>query len=371
MKTQAAVLFEYGKDWEVEELELDGPKAGEVMVKLAASGLCHSDEHVRIGDIQVEALPFVGGHEGAGIVEEVGPGVTTVQPGDHVVLGFIPACGRCRWCASGRSNICDLGAGLLVGLQVGDNTSRHHVRGQDARLMCCIGTFSPYTTVNEASVVKIDDDLPLDKAALVGCGVTTGWGSSVYAAEVKPGETVVIVGIGGVGVNAVQGAKLAGATHVIAIDPVEFKREQAQVFGATHTAASIEEAMPLITDLTRGVMADKAVVTIGVGDGNLLAPAMALVSKGGRVVHTAVAPLAQIDAQLSLIDLTLFEKQLVGSLFGSANIRSDIPKLLRLYQDGQLKLDELITQTYTLEQVNQGYEDLRNNKNIRGLITYS
>jgi NDMA-dependent alcohol dehydrogenase len=380
MKMKAAILWEPKTDWSVEEVELDPPKAGEVLLKLVGSGLCHSDEHLVTGDLSldpavakelgVEQFPIIGGHEGAGEVLEVGPGVTTVAPGDHVVLGFIPSCGRCAYCARGKQNLCDLGAYLLAGRQVTDFTARHHARGQDLGLMCCIGTFGEYTVCAEASCIKIEPDIPLDKAALVGCGVTTGWGSAVYAAGVTQGETVVIVGCGGVGMNAVQGSAMSGARHVIAVDPVEFKREQAQVFGATHTAASIEDAMPLVTDLTWGVMADKVVSTMGVGDGKLVEPIMGLCAKGGRVVWTNVAGINDTDVQLNLFNLTLQEKQLVGSIFGSANPRRDVPHLLRLYQEGKLKLDELITRTYTLDDINQGYQDMRDGKNVRGMMIY-
>jgi S-(hydroxymethyl)glutathione dehydrogenase/alcohol dehydrogenase len=380
MKINAAILWEPRTDWSVEEVDLDPPKAGEVLVKLVGSGLCHSDEHLVTGDLVldpavaeelgVEQFPIIGGHEGAGEVMEVGPGVTSLAPGDHVVLGFIPACGRCAFCARGKQNLCDLGAYLLAGRQVTDFTARHHARGQDLGLMCCIGTFGEYTVCSEASCIKIEPDIPLDKAALVGCGVTTGWGSAVYAAGVQQGETVVVVGCGGVGMNAVQGAALSGANHVIAVDPVEFKREQAQVFGATHTAASIEEALPMVTDLTWGVGADKVITTMGVGDGKLLESVMGLCAKGGRVVWTNVAGINETDVSLNLFNLTLLEKQLVGSIFGSANPRRDIPRLLRLYQEGKLKLDELITKTYTLPDINRGYQDMRDGQNIRGMVMY-
>jgi NDMA-dependent alcohol dehydrogenase len=380
MKMKAAILWEPKTDWSVEEVELDPPKAGEVLLKLVGSGLCHSDEHLVTGDLSldpkvaeelgVQQFPIVGGHEGAGEVVEVGPGVTTLAPGDHVVLGFIPSCGRCAYCARGKQNLCDLGAYLLAGRQVTDFTARHHARGQDLGLMCCIGTFGEYTVCSEASCIRIEPDIPLDKAALVGCGVTTGWGSAVYAAGVMQGETVVVVGCGGVGMNAVQGAAMSGARHVIAVDPVEFKREQAQVFGATHSAASVEEAVPLVTDLTWGVMADKVVSTMGVGDGKLVEPIMGLCAKGGRVVWTNVAGINETDVSLNLFNLTLLEKQLVGSIFGSANPRRDIPHLLRLYQEGKLKLDELITRTYTLDDINVGYQDMRDGKNIRGMLIY-
>ncbi|MEJ7720326.1 MAG: alcohol dehydrogenase catalytic domain-containing protein [Ilumatobacteraceae bacterium] len=205
MKTKAAILWEIGADWSVEEIELDEPKAGEVQVKLAAPGLCHSDEHLVTGDLPFE-LPIVGGHEGAGVVEAVGEGVSWLAPGDHVVFGFIPSCGRCPSCSTGHQNLCDLGALLGAGKQI-DGTSRHHANGKDLSLMCMLGTFSHHTVVNEASCIKIDDDVPLDRACLLGCGVVTGWGSSVYAAEVTPGDVVAVVGCGGIGSNAVQGAR--------------------------------------------------------------------------------------------------------------------------------------------------------------------
>ena len=369
MKTKAAILWEIGKEWSVEEIELDPPKQGEVLVKMAASGLCHSDEHLVTGDLPFE-LPIIGGHEGAGVVEEVGPGVSWLQPGDHVVFGFIPSCGRCPSCSTGHQNLCDLGALLGGGLQITDQTSRHHGQGTDLKLMCLLGTFSLHTVVNEASCIKIEPDVPLDKACLLGCGVVTGWGSAVYAADVQPGETVAVVGVGGIGANAIQGAKLAGAKRIVAIDPLEGKREKAMEFGATHTAASLDEALPLIQDITWGTMANKVVMTMGVGSGELMAQALAITAKRGRVVVTNIHPALEISATMSLLDLTLMEKQVVGSLFGSGNPRYDIPKLLGLYREGQLDLDGLITKTYTLDEVNDGYDDMRAGKNIRGVMVY-
>jgi NDMA-dependent alcohol dehydrogenase len=369
MKTKAAVLWEVGKDWSVEEIELDPPKQGEVLVKLAASGMCHSDEHLLTGDLPF-ALPIIGGHEGAGVVEEVGEGVTWLQPGDHVVFGFIPSCGRCPSCSTGHQNLCDLGALLGLGMQISDGTARHHAQGKDIGLMCLLGTFSHHTVVNEASCIKIEDDIPLDRACLMGCGVVTGWGSAVYAADVQPGETVVVAGVGGIGANAIQGAKLAGAKRIIAIDPLENKREKAMDFGATHTAESFDAALPLVQDITWGTMANKVILTLGVGNGELLASALALASKGGRVVVTNIHPATEMTANVSLLDLTLMEKQVVGSLFGSGNPRYDIPRLLGLYREGQLDLDGLVTRTYTLDEVNVGYQDMRDGKNIRGVMVY-
>jgi NDMA-dependent alcohol dehydrogenase len=370
VKTQAAVLWEYGQDWQIEELDLDDPREGEVMVRLAASGLCHSDEHVRVGDLSAGGLPAIGGHEGAGVVEKVGPNVTTVREGDHVVLSWIPACGRCPSCATGNQNLCDEGADIAVGLQR-DGTARHHVRGQGAHLMCLLGTFSPYTVVRETSVIKIKDDYPLDKAALVGCAVTTGWGTAVYGAGVSPGDTVVVLGIGGVGANAVQGARIAGASRIIAVDPSEFNREQAKRFGATHTFASAADARDALPDMTRGRMANSALITVDVVTGAVLGDAISLVGKLGTVALTSLGPVTDSQAVLPFFDVTAYRKRIIGCLFGNANPRFDIPKLLELYKQGDLLIDELVTRTYSLDDVNQGYEDMRTHRNIRGMIRYS
>jgi NDMA-dependent alcohol dehydrogenase len=369
VKTKAAVLWELNTPWSVEEIELDEPKAGEVLVTMAASGLCHSDEHLVTGDLPFE-LPIIGGHEGAGVVEKVGENVSWLAPGDHVVFGFIPSCGRCVSCSTGHQNLCDLGALMGLGRQVTDGGARHHGQGKDLGLMCLLGTFAHHTVVNEASCIKIDKDIPLDRACLLGCGVVTGWGSAVYAAETAPGDVVAVVGVGGIGANAIQGAKLAGAKQIWAIDPLENKREKAMEFGATHTAASLEEALPAIQEASWGRMANKTIMTMGVGSGELLASALAITAKRGRVVVTNIHPALEMTANVSLLDLTLMEKQVVGSLFGSANPRADIPKLLELWRQGQLDLDGLVTKTYTLDGVNDGYDDMRSGSNIRGVMIY-
>jgi len=242
--------------------------------------------------------------------------------------------------------------------------------GIDLTTAVCLGTFAHHTVVNQASCVKILPHYPLDKACLIGCGVTTGWGSAVYTAEVRPGDDVVVIGIGGLGISAIQGAKLAGAERIFAVDPVAFKREEALKFGATHVAASIEEATPLVNEVTWGKNADKVIMTMGVGDGSLIESVMQLTAKRGRVVVTNIHPMAETTVTLSLTWLTLFEKQLVGTVFGSANIRYDIPHLLRLYEQGQLDLDNMVTRTYTLEDINEGYADMLEGRNIRGVMIY-
>ncbi len=370
MQTKAAILWEVNRPWSVEDIELDPPGPGEVQVKLAASGMCHSDEHLVTGDLPFE-LPIIGGHEGAGVVEAVGDNVSWLAPGDHVVFGFIPSCGRCPSCSTGHQNLCDMGALLGAGRQIADGGSRHHSGDKDLNLMCILGTFAHHTVVNEASCIKIDDDVPLDRACLLGCGVVTGWGSSVYAAEVGPGDVVAVVGVGGIGANAIQGARLAGAKQIWAIDPIESKRERAMEFGATHTAASMAEAVEPLGEASWGTMANKVIMTMGVGSGEAMIEALALTAKRGRVVVTNIHPAMEMSASMSLLDLTLMEKQVVGSLFGSGNPRADIPKLLGLYRDGQLDLDGLVTNTYTLDSVNDGYDDMRSGKNIRGVMIYS
>ncbi|AEV73561.1 oxidoreductase, Rxyl_3153 family [Mycolicibacterium rhodesiae NBB3] len=369
MKTRAAVLFEGGKPFEVVELDLEGPRDGEVLIRYVAAGLCHSDLHLTDGDL-VPRFPIVGGHEGAGIIEEVGAGVTKVKPGDHVVCSFIPNCGRCRYCATGRSNLCDMGATILDG-HMPDGTFRFHMGDSDFGAMCMLGTFAERATISEHSVVKVDDWLPLQTAVLVGCGVPTGWGSANYAGAVRAGDTTVVYGIGGIGINAVQGAKQAGAKYVIAVDPVAFKRETAAKFGATHVFTTADEAADTVTELTWGQMADQAIITVGTVDEQVVTDAFNAIGRGGTVVITGLANPEKLTVHVSGGVMTLFEKTIKGTLFGSANPQYDIVKLLRLYDAGQLKLDELVTKTYTLEQVNEGYQDLRDGKIIRGVITHA
>ena len=371
MKTKAALLRQPGVDWEIAEIDLGDPVAGEVQVRLAASGLCHSDEHVRTGANTLPTYPVVGGHEGAGVVTKVGPGVTGLQEGDHVILAFIPACGTCRPCSRGLQNLCDQGANLLTGLAIADGTYRITESGQPAVAMCLLGTFAPYVTVNQSSVVRIEQDVPLETVALLGCGVSTGWGSAAEIGGTRPGDTVVVVGVGGVGINAVQGAAHAGARFVVAVDPVSFKRAKALEFGATHTYASMADALEPLRDMTWGVLADTTILTVGEMQGDLLQEALSLTGKGGQVVVTAIADMRQIDAKVSLFELALLQKRVQGAIFGGVSPRTQIPRLLDLYRHGLLKLDELVTATYKLDEINEGYADLRAGKNLRGVVRYT
>jgi NDMA-dependent alcohol dehydrogenase len=351
MTTVAAVCREPGRPWEITELELDEPKANEVRIRFHAAGLCHSDDHSQKGDARMR-FPVVGGHEGAGVVDAVGDGVTRVSVGDHVVCSFIPACGSCRYCSTGRQNLCDAGKNASTGL-FADGTFRFHQNGEDFGGLCVLGTFSQFAVVSEFSCIPIPDDIPFESAALVACGVPTGWGSAVHAAGVRAGQTAVIYGSGGVGSNAVQGARLAGAKNVVVVDPVEFKREKALEFGATHTFASAKEAHDFVVETTWGELADHAIITVGVLHDEVIHDALAVVGKRGTVTITAVG-----------------NGSVQGAIFGGCNPLVDVPRLLGLYRTGDLKLDELITRRYRLEDVNQGYQDMLEGRNIRGVIVH-
>ncbi len=370
MKTNAALLMEQPGKWEVVETDLDPPREHEVLVRMVASGLCHSDDHVAKADGKVSHFPYCGGHEGAGVIEQVGLGVRGLEPGDHVVTSFIPGCGRCRWCAHGMQNLCDSGALLSGGAQL-DGGFRMHYRGQDVARSSLIGAFSEWSVMSEWSCVKVPERFPLRSAALLGCAVPTGWGSAVIAAQVQPGDVVIVMGVGGIGINAVQGAAHAGAMLVIAADPVKLKREAALRLGATHAAESIGEATEIARSVTNGQGADSTIVSVGVLTGEHVAEAFDSIRKGGTVVVTAVAPMDTIGIPISPFMLAMFQKRLQGCLYGMMAPSADVPRLLSLYEHGMLKLDELVSRTYTLEEINVGYEDMHAGTNIRGLVEFS
>jgi NDMA-dependent alcohol dehydrogenase len=365
MSTRAAICRAPGRPWEITDVELDDPHANEVRIRFHAAGLCHSDDHIQKGDARMR-MPVVGGHEGAGVVEAVGPGVTRVAVGDHVVCSFIPACGSCRYCSTGRQNLCDAGKNAATG-EFPDGTFRFHLDGEDLGGLCVLGTFSQRAVVSEFSCITIPDDIPFEVAALVGCGVPTGWGSAVHAAGVRAGQTVVVYGAGGVGSNAVQGARYAGAKNVVAVDPVEFKRDMAKVFGATHTFADAQSAHEFVVETTWGELADHAIITVGVLHDKVIADALAVVGKSGQVTITAVGN-GSIDTHAGM--LIGYQRRVQGAIFGGCNPLFDVPRLLGLYRSGDLKLDELITRRYRLDEVNEGYQDMLDGKNVRGVIIH-
>jgi NDMA-dependent alcohol dehydrogenase len=369
---RGAVLKSAPGEYEVVPLELEDPRPGEVQVKLAAAGLCHSDDHVATGDLPFGIYPVAGGHEGSGVVVAVGANTSSFTEGDHVVFKFTPSCGRCRWCATGQQSLCDIGSrGTLHGARWDDPTSyRLRFEGRPVGQMSGVSTFCEYTTVAAESLVKIPEHIPLDKACLVSCGVGTGWGSAVNLAETKPGHTIIVMGIGGVGINAVQGARHAGATHIIAVDPVPFKRAKAEEMGATHSFATIEEATEVARSFTNGQGADAAIVTVGVTTPEHVGQAFASIRKAGTVVVTGLGKRGVPGIPIDLIELTLYQKRLQGSVFGGSSPNYDILRQLELYEAGVLQLDGLITTTYKLDDVAQGYRDMHAGKNIRGVMLF-
>ena len=368
--TRAAVLWEVGGEWQIEDVELDDPKEGDVLVKMVVAGMCHSDEHSVTGDLPL-GLPVIGGHEGAGIVEAVGPGVKTLAVGDHVSMSFIPSCGRCKFCTGGKGYLCNEGGKLFDVGMMSDGRIAHTCKGEPISRYAQLGTFSEHILVSENSLIKVEPDLPMHAVALVSCGVATGFGSATERAGTKPGETVAVVGIGGIGINAVQGAKAAGASRIIAIDPVEFKREKAMEMGATHTFASMEAAMAEVPGITWGDMCERVILSPGVVTGDMIAPALGLTSKGGTLVVTGLAAMVAEDVKMNLFMLSMMNQEVKGTIFGSMNPRFQIPQLLSMYREGNLKLDELVTTRYKLDDVNEGYKAMREGTNIRGVIDFS
>jgi len=369
MKTRAAVSYVPGEPLVVEELEIDEPKAGEVLVKMAAVGLCHSDYHVLAGNRPVGMRPIVLGHEGAGVVQAVGPGVTRIRPGDHVVLMFIPSCGKCRYCVSGMTHACVLGVHIAQGPQLDGTYRLRNQAGQPVGQFCLIGAFSEYAVVNQDSVCVIDPSYRLEAACLVGCGVTGGFNAAVTRAKVTPGSSVLVIGVGGVGMNVVQGARACSATTIIAADIVEQKLVWARAFGATHTIHTArEDVVARVMEITGGTGVDFAFEAISTP--TTIAQAYAATAKLGVVVVIGLTPATIESLPISPLSLVLGQKTLMGTLYGSSNAPVEIPKLLNLYRHGQLKLDELVTNTYTLDQINQGYADMLAGKNIRGVLKF-
>ena len=382
MRSRAAILHDVGGPWSVEDYELDAPRAGEVLVQMAAAGLCHSDDHVLKGDMSApnEVLrslglptmfPLIGGHEGSGVVLEAGAGVSDFAPGDHVVMSFISVCGRCRWCASGMEYLCDNGGQVLTPGMPTDGTFRHHTaEGKPLGHISKIGAFAEHTVVSANSLVKIEPHLPLVPSALLSCAIPTGYGSAVNRAGVRGGDTLVVLGAGGIGTAAIQGARINGAMHIMAVDPVEFKQKEALRFGATHSAATAAEAAEVVRDLTYGVMADGVVVSPSLISSDDVHAAIKLTRKGGTCVLTGMTPQTTRSVKIALQDFILWNKNLAGTVFGSCNPRADIPRFARMYDAGQLQLDEMITKRYRLDDINDAYRDLLNGEIIRGVIDF-
>ena len=360
-------MYAPGEPIRVEEIELDPPKEHEVLVRIVAAGICHSDYHIVTGELP-GYLPMALGHEGAGIVEAVGPNVTNCKPGDHVILSWIPACGQCRYCVSGHSNLCDKGAATLQGPLL-DGTFRMHKEDTDIGQFCLVSTFSEYTVVSDMSVVVIDDSYPLNRAVLVGCGVPTGVGAVIHRAKVVPGSTVMVIGCGGIGSNVVQGAALAGARMIIAVDIHDFKLEKAKELGATHTVnATRDDPVSAALELTWGVGVDYAFEAIATKE--TIGQAFAATAKNGTIVVIGLTPVSDKEIPIMPLNLVLYQKTLMGTLYGDSQPRIDIPNLLAMYRTGRIKLDELVTRTYTLDQISEAYADLVAGRIIRGVVEF-
>ncbi len=366
MQIQAAILNAPNGRFQIDTVELDPPAEGEVLVKLAASGVCRSDWRVAIGTAP-KPMPMIAGHEGAGIVEAIGPGVAGLTPGDHVAFIWAPACGDCYYCNGGKPNLCATFTQLLAtGLQA-DGKSRIRWRGEPVHILAGLGAFAEYAVVRAESCLPIRRDIPLELAAVTGCAVATGVGAAMNTAAVKPGASVAVFGVGGVGLNIIQGARLCGAHPIIAVDADEAKLTLAGEFGATHSLPSDGAAISRIQALSGGRGADYVFEAAGLPA--LQEVAFRALRPGGQLTLVGTAPDDSVTA-LPAAKITRSELCIRGSFYGSCHPRRDIPRLLNLYAAGKLKLRELITRTYRLEQINEAYADLVQGKLARGVIVF-
>jgi len=363
-KAKAVLCREHNKPVVVEQISIDAPKRGEVTVKLGACGVCHSDLSAINGTIALP-LPLVLGHEGAGVVEEVGEGVTDLAPGEHVIFSFIYMCGKCRFCVAGRPVLClEQGKALTTPLE--GTTRAHDAKGAPLGIFSGCGAMAEYATVSAENLIKIDPKIPLDCAALVGCGVTTGVGAVFNTAKVEPGSSVAVFGCGGVGLSVIQGALIAGARRIIAIDTLAPKLEMARKFGATDTIVFNEDPVKEVKKITAGGP-DYAFECVGSGE--LAATAYRAIRRGGLAVVVGVAKPSDSTA-IRTMTLPFEEKTITGSYFGSCVPRVDFPRMLALYMAGRLKLDELITRRYPIAEAPQAFADLQAGKNARGVIVF-
>ena len=362
---RAAVLYGWNEPFKVENVELQEPRQGEVLVKLAASGVCHSDLSIQRGILPMPP-PIIIGHEGAGIVEAVGPAVTSVKKGDHVILTWLYSCGRCRDCGRGRPHLCETAAMATMTGAMYDGTTRFKVGGNEMRHW--VGSFADHTIVPEQAVVPIREDVPLESACLVGCGVMTGVGAAMNTAKVEPGDHVAVIGCGGVGLNVIQGAAVCGAEKVIAVDLVDKKLAMAKQFGATDVVnAKQADMVDQIKSLTNGKGVDFAFEVIG--NVNVIQQAFQAVRRGGKLVIVGVPPFGT-EVSLPAYALPLDEKGVLGSYYGSPRFRFDMPRILDLYMAKKLKLDELVSRRLPLDQINTAMEIMESGEVARSVIVY-
>ena len=362
MRMKAAVFSGVRQPLTVETLTLDAPKAGEVLVKMVATGVCHSDVHYYTGDSTGRPLPFIPGHEGAGIVQKVGAGVTDCKPGDHVVLTYLPACGKCRWCHTGQPNMCDLGALLRTGKMFDGTTRMHRPDGTDVNNFLFVSTWATHSVVPQASVVVVPDYLPLERLCLLGCGFTTGFGAATNAVHIRPGETATVIGCGGLGLAAIQGARSSGAGKIIAVDKHPEKLALAKQCGATHgilNKGDPDEVVREIMDITWGVGTDYSFEFVGWTQVGQTWPIAFLgVRKGGTMIVCGVGAETISEVPIQPWALTHFQRTVQGVLFGDAQFRTDIPRYVRLFEEGKLDLNGVVTKELRLEDINTAIENI-------------
>jgi S-(hydroxymethyl)glutathione dehydrogenase/alcohol dehydrogenase len=358
---KAAVCYEHGKPLVVEEVDIDSPRQGEVKVHVTATAVCHSDIHAISGDFPAD-LPCVPGHESAGYVEDVGEGVTSVKPGDPVVASLLIACGKCRYCKKGFPHMCEA--------KFPDDTDIRlkNKRGQGIHQYAGVAGFAEYVIVDESQTVAVPREMPLDRASLLACGVITGFGAVVNRARVEPFNSVVVIGTGGVGLNSVQGAAFSGAYPIIAVDISDYKLDAARAFGATHTVnASQGDAIEAVKQLTSGMGADY--IFVAVGSVSALKQSLAMAGPRGMIVIVGLPPVTE-SLSLLPVDLLNNEIMITATSMGSTRLSVDVPRLVELYQAGRLKLDELVTGRYPLEQINEAIESVLNGEALRNVIMF-
>ena len=369
MKVRAAVAYQSGAPLVIETVDLEGPKAGEVLVEIKATGVCHTDAYTLSGADPEGLFPTILGHEGAGVVIEVGAGVKSLKPGDHVIPLYTPECRECEYCLNPKTNLCQAirstqGQGLMP-----DGSSRFSINGKPLHHYMGTSTFAQYTVVPEIALAKIREDAPFDKVCYIGCGVTTGIGAVIYTAKVEPGSKVVVFGLGGIGLNVVQGARLAGADMIVGVDLNPGRRAMAEKFGMTHfvNPAELEgDLVPYLVNLTGGG-ADYSFECIG--NTKVMRQALECCHKGWGT--SVIIGVAEAGAEISTRPLQLVTgRNWRGSAFGGARGRTDVPKIVDWYMDGKIDIDSLITHTMPLEQINEAFDLMHRGESIRSVVVY-
>jgi S-(hydroxymethyl)glutathione dehydrogenase / alcohol dehydrogenase len=366
VKITAAVFYEPHTPFKVETLDLQDPQSGEVLVKIAAAGVCHSDWHLMTGATK-HPVPVVPGHEGAGVVEAVGAGVTKVKRGDHVALNWAPSCGHCFYCLRGRPGLCQTFVGPLWAGTMMDGTTRLTKNGQPVYHFSALACFAEYVVVPDVCCVPLSKDVPLEIAALIGCAVTTGVGAVLNTAKVEPGSSVVVFGAGGVGLSVIMAAKLAGAAQIIVIDRHEAKGDIALAFGATDFLLNLPETNHAVQEMTGGRGADYVFEAVGIPA--LQEQSLEVTRPGGTAVLVGISPMGS-GTNLSGAIITREEKTVTGSYYGTANTARDFPLYADLYLKGKLDLNRLVSKKYPLDQINEAYADMLGGEIARGVIVF-